>query len=134
MLSYGLTIESAKQAGFEKMEGLSEAEQAKVLGKYVVSGTTYATSKGAEGISKAVEAINTQLSKGAEYVQDKVPSPVSEVVVFGMGAVGGVLEAVGYSTMLPLMSSMLVDKVPSGSATAFAVGVAKGMAEFYTKT
>jgi len=83
-------------------------------------------------IAGKLDKMQKYASKGASWIQDKAPAPISAPLVFVGGAIVGVIEGAGYAASIPLLGSMLGASVPRGTAGQLSKNVGTGMAQFFT--
>jgi len=126
----------AKKVGIDKpYDSLSDEEKALVLVNYAVP-PGYTLQDWQELIGSNLELMHETLQKGSAYMFDNTPGWANFIVAptsVAMGVIGGVVEGAAYMSMLPVITAQMVDKAIEGDAEEYALAVAAGMADFFTK-
>jgi len=122
----------ARQSGYEKFEGLDEAEQANVLLHYTPP-TGFTLTEWSNFLMENTQKMTENAEKGVGWLQERAPAPLAAPI--GLLAVGpavavGIMEGFGYMANLPIILTNMVDKVPRGTAKEFADEVVTGMWTF----
>ena len=123
----------ARKAGYDKsFDELNEAQKGHVL-------LTYSTPDGLSNeewiqiMSEKMEKMQEYANKGADWLIGRVPHPILAWPVQALeGAVVGTIEGVGYTAMLPMLATEVVNKVPEGTADDMAKQLAAQMTAFAT--
>jgi len=120
----------ARECGYDKWDGLNEAEQSVVLARYSVP-TSYAATQWHGQVAQYTNKMVELASKGPEWLQQHAPKAAYYPAAVIAGAGIGLAEATSYMGQMPMIMTNIVLRVPTGEAGKYATDVGKGMLDFF---